>query len=228
MSWQAADIKARLPSVIIIWLLMLGGMLVLTLLVGNARLAQQVSTSAWVVQHEDQIQAITDFSMYPFYLLFIAILAAGWLRRDACLRALGWAYITAQLIGTVAIVRVLKMATGHARPLVQDPGLVDTWIGPTTVSAFHSFPSGHTADLFTSAIFMAVLVPQLWLRVVLLAFALSVGTTRVALSMHYPVDVLAGASLGGLVAILVLRYWMNIAAAASGAGRTSTARNLAR
>ncbi len=228
MFWQAADIKARLSSVIIIWLLMLGCMLALTLLVGNARLAQLVSTAAWVVRHEDQIQAITDFSMYPFYLLFIAILAAGWLRRDACLRALGWAYIMAQLIGTVSIVRVLKMATGHARPIVQEPGLVDTWIGPTTVSAFHSFPSGHTADLFTSAIFMAVLVPYLWLRVVLLAFALSVGLTRVALSMHYPVDVIAGASLGGLVAILVLRYWMNIASATQGTCHASAERDLVR
>jgi len=42
----------------------------------------------------------------------------------------------------------------------------------------------------------------------LLAFAVLIGLTRIALSGHYPVDVTGGAMIGGLTTLLVVAYWL--------------------
>lgn len=62
----------------------------------------------------------------------------------------------------------------------------------------YSFPSGHTlhAVLFTAIAIRHV--PEL--AVLLVPFALMVAASRVVLGLHYPTDVLAGATLGALVA----------------------------
>ena len=62
----------------------------------------------------------------------------------------------------------------------------------------YSFPSGHTlhAVLFTAIAIRHV--PEL--AVLLVPFALLVAASRVVLGLHYPTDVLAGATLGALVA----------------------------
>ena len=62
----------------------------------------------------------------------------------------------------------------------------------------YSFPSGHTlhAVSFTvvAVAHFPVLVP------VLVPFALLVAASRVILGLHYPTDVLAGATIGALLA----------------------------
>lgn len=62
----------------------------------------------------------------------------------------------------------------------------------------YSFPSGHTlhAVLFTAIAIRHV--PEL--AVLLVPFALLVAASRVILGLHYPTDVLAGATLGALIA----------------------------
>lgn len=62
----------------------------------------------------------------------------------------------------------------------------------------YSFPSGHTlhAVLFTAIAIRHV--PEL--AALLVPFALMVAASRVVLGLHYPSDVLAGATLGALVA----------------------------
>ena len=61
------------------------------------------------------------------------------------------AYLLAQLLGSVLIVRVLKMTTGRARPDATSlPDFGSEWAGISWDAAHHSFPSGHTADIVTS------------------------------------------------------------------------------
>jgi undecaprenyl-diphosphatase len=66
----------------------------------------------------------------------------------------------------------------------------------------YSFPSGHTLHAVSFAILYGSFVPQLlW---ILVPFALLIGLSRVVLGLHYPSDVLAGAALGALLAIVSL------------------------
>lgn len=64
-----------------------------------------------------------------------------------------------------------------------------------------AFPSSHTALAFSlaSTIFMHDKKIGFWY----LAAALLVGTARVLANVHYPVDILGGAIIGTLIAIIV-------------------------
>lgn len=63
-----------------------------------------------------------------------------------------------------------------------------------------SFPSGHTAAAFVMAIQILVFIPQL--AAIAIAWALLIGFSRVALGVHFPGDILAGACLGVLCALI--------------------------
>jgi undecaprenyl-diphosphatase len=62
----------------------------------------------------------------------------------------------------------------------------------------YSFPSGHT--LHAVAFTLVALAYWPWLAPLLVPFTLLTAASRVALGLHYPSDVLAGASLGAGIA----------------------------
>jgi undecaprenyl-diphosphatase len=67
-----------------------------------------------------------------------------------------------------------------------------------------SFPSSHAANIFA----LAVVLGRRWRRAVpwLLVVALLVGISRVYLNRHWTSDVVAGAAIGALTAVLVTRW----------------------
>lgn len=65
-----------------------------------------------------------------------------------------------------------------------------------------SFPSGHTLHAVAYAILLSWHYPR-W-SPLLATFALLVSASRVALGLHYPSDVLAGAALGALTCAVLL------------------------
>jgi len=73
-------------------------------------------------------------------------------------------------------------------------------LGPR--SSTHSFPSGHAATSFACATVLSHYVPRL--RAPLFLLAALIALSRVYDGMHYPTDVLAGAVLGVLTALLLL------------------------
>lgn len=70
-----------------------------------------------------------------------------------------------------------------------------------------SFPSGHTAAAFVFATTCSYFIPES--TIVVCSWAAAIGLSRVALGVHYPTDIVAGAGLGcGLAGAAI--YWMGV------------------
>ncbi len=124
-------------------------------------------------------------------------------------RRVGWSLSIVLGITAVSIF-VLKRMVGRARPFRV---LADVHPGSFPPPTDFSFPSGHAAGSFTFAVFLAVVLvkrtpgtgapEERLLRrlgaLVLVLVALGVGLSRIALGVHFPGDVLAGAIFGSTV-----------------------------
>jgi len=183
--------------------------LLLALVYGDSGSVALVHRAAWTQEHYAFLRVFTNYGLYLFYILFLALFAWGWYRREPGVKLLVQAYLLAQLLGSVLIVRILKMAAGRARPDATPlPDFGSEWIGFSWDAAHHSFPSGHTADIVTSALFAAILFRNPWAVVVCLAWATALALSRLALAKHYPSDAIAGAVIAVAASMVVLRYWL--------------------
>lgn len=68
------------------------------------------------------------------------------------------------------------------------------------------FVSSHAANTFALAVFLSLLFRKLWVGSLLIFWAALVSYSRIYLGVHYPGDILGGAILGTIIAILV--YWL--------------------
>lgn len=109
-----------------------------------------------------------------------------------------WSGISATLIATL-IVNILKYYVVSPRP----PSVIETdminIIGPPLYS--HSFPSGHTVTIFTLAGLLVFYFRTFLARLAIVTIAILIGISRIAVGVHWPVDVLGGAALGIFFAI---------------------------
>jgi len=133
--------------------------------------------------------------------LFVAILVLVFLFANGeRLRAWRRAALAAVLSAGVALAigKVISELVDRARPFVVDPHGVHLF---SSHAADPGFPSDHATGAF--AVAMAIyLRNRLWGGIALVAAAvLSVG--RVAIGVHFPSDVLAGAVLGCGVALVL-------------------------
>jgi undecaprenyl-diphosphatase len=100
------------------------------------------------------------------------------------------------LIGLL-IYKIAKRCSGRERPYVSHAGQVACAMPPLDR---YSFPSGHTLHAVSLTLVLCSYFPQMiW---VLLPFAVLVALSRMILGLHYPSDVLAGALIGGVLALL--------------------------
>lgn len=129
--------------------------------------------------------------------LFIAMLAIVCLFGRASWRRAAVAAGLSAALG-LAVGKLISELVDRARPFVADPGGVHLF---SRHAADAGFPSDHATAAFAiaTAIFLR---NRRWGMVALSAAAvLSVG--RVALGVHYPSDVLAGAALGAAGALVL-------------------------
>ena len=149
----------------------------------------------------------SNWGLYPFYALFLVLLARGHSRCRPRWVVLAQAYFLAQACGTFALVHLLKMIFDRPRPfehLLQD-ALLNV---PNLTHALHSsFPSSHTVDTMVGAVFIALFWRGKGIRSLAIIAASLMGVSRVLVGKHYPSDVLAGSALAiGIVAITVRIY----------------------
>jgi membrane-associated phospholipid phosphatase len=203
------NLQRRLAIVTALFVALLLAAAGLTLAIGDGEIVTRIHFSSWVQRHYAQLRVVTDYGLYVFYVLFLAVLAYGALRREAGLRLLVYAYLLAQLLGAALTVRAFKMLLGRARPDVTPlPGFESEWIGFTWEAGHHSFPSGHTADIVTSAVFATLLFRSPFAVALAVAWAVALGFTRLALAKHYPTDAIAGAAIALVTCVLVAHYWL--------------------
>ena len=101
--------------------------------------------------------------------------------------------IAVGLVGTL-IYKWLKGKTLRPRPYAVHQ---DIWLAGKPLDKF-SFPSGHTLHAVAFSMVALAYYPEL--SMVILPFAVLVAMSRVVLGLHYPSDVLAGATIGALIA----------------------------
>jgi membrane-associated phospholipid phosphatase len=96
-----------------------------------------------------------------------------------------------------ALSSLVKQLVPAPRPASLFPGLVISTEGVDARHG-HSMPSGHTTTAFAIAGAILALWPRWWIVVLAFLIATSVGLGRIVLGVHFPLDVLAGAILGGV------------------------------
>jgi membrane-associated phospholipid phosphatase len=165
----------------------------------------------WIPWFFDQI---TDYGksgwfLWPLGILFLLLAALPTLSRmaEAVLAAVmvrvGFLFLAIALPGLFT--NIVKHIFGRARPGVGggiDPYLFHPFSWP---AAYAGLPSGHA----TTALSVVVAFGTLWPRgrTVLWIYALLITASRVAVEAHYPSDVLAGALVGAVGAMMVRRYF---------------------
>jgi membrane-associated phospholipid phosphatase len=179
------------------------------LVFGDGELVTLVHFSHWVQRNYAFMRTVTDVGLYPFYFIFLALFLYGQVRGERWMKLVAQAYLLAQLFGSVLVVRVLKMAFGRARPDASPlPGFESEWIGFAMDAKHHSFPSGHSADIVTSAVFMALVLRAPWAAGLFLLWAVGLALSRLAVAKHYPSDALMGALIALTASYLVVRFWL--------------------
>ncbi|MFM8367836.1 MAG: phosphatase PAP2 family protein, partial [Chloroflexota bacterium] len=103
------------------------------------------------------------------------------------------------LSGLAVVVLAVKFLFKRKRPEGE-------WGGIYRNTDPHSFPSGHAARAFLIAVLATFLAPP-WLAIILWVWAPLVALARVAMGVPYLSDIIAGAILGIIIALLGLQFY---------------------
>ncbi|MVT64356.1 phosphatase PAP2 family protein [Bradyrhizobium pachyrhizi] len=160
------------------------------------------------------VKTLTDFGKDEYVLcalglLLIAVaLAAPALRGVPRATLLGFGtrlqYLFLSVVLSVAVGELIKWIVGRGRPFVGGKANAFNFQHFAGTEAYSSFPSGHSITAFALAFAVSAVWPGA--RFAMLIYALVIAATRLVLLAHHPSDVVAGA-LVGVIGAMVVRYW---------------------
>lgn len=191
--------------------------LLLAVVIGSMFLFD-ASASAWaghlpksVIETFDEITnfGLSGWFLYPlgFFLIFIAAVMAPSLPPltrgvlGALAARAGFLFLAIGLPGL--FVTIVKRMIGRARPYVGGHDDPFNYVPFIWRPEYASMPSGHA----TTAVAAAIAIGAIWptLRPVIWLYALVIMFSRVAINVHHPSDVLAGALVGAVGALFIRR-----------------------
>lgn len=160
------------------------------------------------------IRILTDFgkSEYVLWLvagvLIVIAVASPRLRGTSRSLLLGLGtrlqFVFFAVLLPVMTGELIKWMVGRGRPFVGGEANPFNFAHFKGGEAYASFPSGHAITSFALAFAISALWPQA--RVAMIVYALLIAASRLVLLAHHPSDVVAGA-LVGVVGAMVVRYW---------------------
>jgi len=161
---------------------------------------------AWIAQHQNAglrkfMRGVGEFGDWQehFSLGLVLLVLAYWRRSKKWMRVFAAMILACALAGAGA--RVVKIAAGRARPLVQAEA---AWKGPSLSARYNAFPSGHAA---ISTAFFATLAMACWrIGAPLLVVPLLIAFSRMYVAAHYLSDVVCASLIGMLSAYVVVQW----------------------
>ncbi len=114
-----------------------------------------------------------------------------------------------------AVVQLLKrlVFNDEFRPIKYFEGIQEIYIIPgMDVHQFYSFPSGHSATIFSLCCFVALIISaesrmkSALMALMLFLIALLVAISRIYISQHFFGDIYVGSAIGVIVTLLVFKY----------------------
>jgi len=135
----------------------------------------------------------------------VLLLSDGFYRNDPQMIKAGKDALISLGISTVAT-WALKYSIHRPRPFEKYADVVKLSNGGGS-----SFPSGHTSSAFAVATSISLSYPKWWVIAPCYLWAGAVGVSRIALGVHYPSDVLAGAIVGAGSAYVTKKanHWLH-------------------
>ena len=121
--------------------------------------------------------------------------------------------VLVSLLLTTAVAQFLKryVFSDLFRPTSVFKDLVDngSWylVEGVNLHEKYSFPSGHTATVFSVLILIALLINNKKISFFLVFISFVVGLSRIYLSQHFLIDVLAGSLLGTFFSVLTYYFF---------------------
>jgi undecaprenyl-diphosphatase len=141
-------------------------------------------------------------------LLLMVALVAPRLRGAARLRLLRFGtelqFMFLAVLVPIIAGEVIKWIVGRGRPFVGGEANAFNFSHFAGTQAYASFPSAHAITAAALAFAVSALWPRA--RVAMTVYALLIITSRLVLLAHHPSDVVAGALIG-VVGAMVVRYW---------------------
>jgi membrane-associated phospholipid phosphatase len=147
------------------------------------------------------MRAVSVFGDWPSHVaLGLLLLGFAWVRGNKKWTRIFLSMLVAMAIAGLAGV-VIKRTIPRARPSVKSEL---RWGGPHFSTKYHAFPSGHvTASM---AFFGVLLLARRRIGLACLPIPILVGFSRMYIGAHYLSDVVFGAILGILSALLVVHF----------------------
>ncbi|HEV2627216.1 MAG TPA: phosphatase PAP2 family protein [Pseudolabrys sp.] len=159
--------------------------------------------------------AITDYGksgwfLWPLGILFLVLAALPPIASPVQQRVLAAIMVRVGFLFTAIAIpglfdTIIKRLIGRARPFVGghlDPTLFHLLVWRPD---YASLPSGHATNVFAVLVAFASLWPRT--RTYFLIYALLIVFSRVVVTAHYPTDVLTGALVGTVGALMVRRWF---------------------